>query len=290
MRQITKHAFCIVAAMFMFVASTMAQTTMKHIVDRGETLETIAERYGITKETIVQNNPQAAQFIYAGMELTIPTKVATSNDSQSINRTQSQTERTTSSPKVESSTDYSIENIENCSESNYKNWEFTYNIGYGFLKKAKGVKGSNWAYTAAFGGSSFVAKNFFLGAMIGYNSSSHHMYHNGTTAESDSYFITLPLKMGYNIEIVPPTFSIVPYVGLDINYCVKSKLNYKIGKESFSGDTGLDGKFAAGFRLGLKLNFGGLGLGGAFVLPLNDYQKSAFGEDAYPEISLGSAF
>lgn len=52
----------------------MAQIgTVKHIVDRGETLASIAKMYGTTEAKIIELNPSASQFIFVGMELTIPT-------------------------------------------------------------------------------------------------------------------------------------------------------------------------------------------------------------------------
>lgn len=53
--------------------SVMAQTnTIKHIVDRGETLQSIAKRYATTAAKIIELNPDAKQFVYVGMELVIP--------------------------------------------------------------------------------------------------------------------------------------------------------------------------------------------------------------------------
>lgn len=65
----------ILTAITVFATSLamVAQTSMtKHIVARGETLHDIATRYGTTTEKIINSNPQAAQFIYVGMELEIP--------------------------------------------------------------------------------------------------------------------------------------------------------------------------------------------------------------------------
>ena len=50
--------------------SVMADTT--HVVNRGETLQSIAQKYGVAVDQIIAANPQASQFIYVGMELTIP--------------------------------------------------------------------------------------------------------------------------------------------------------------------------------------------------------------------------
>lgn len=55
------------------VCLAVAQTsTIKHTVDRGETLTSIAQRYGTTEAKIIELNPDAKQFIYVGMELIIP--------------------------------------------------------------------------------------------------------------------------------------------------------------------------------------------------------------------------
>lgn len=61
--------------LFALVSSStvFAQTaTTKHIVERGETVESIAQKYGVTKDEIVKLNPDAAQFVYVGMELVVP--------------------------------------------------------------------------------------------------------------------------------------------------------------------------------------------------------------------------
>lgn len=43
-----------------------------HVVERGETLTTIAKTYGVTEQALVKANPDAASFCYVGMVLTIP--------------------------------------------------------------------------------------------------------------------------------------------------------------------------------------------------------------------------
>lgn len=46
--------------------------TIKHIVDRGETLASVAKLYCTTTERIVELNPDASDLVYAGMELDVP--------------------------------------------------------------------------------------------------------------------------------------------------------------------------------------------------------------------------
>lgn len=65
-----------VTALLCLSLSVAAQTTAQvatHIVERGETLNSIAQKYGVTEQQILDINPDAAQFIYVGMELNIPT-------------------------------------------------------------------------------------------------------------------------------------------------------------------------------------------------------------------------
>ena len=82
-------------AVILCAATLYAQTVRKHIVERGETLETIATRYGVTTEDIVKLNPDAAQFVYVGMELTLPEKPAQAARQDSV---------TTETPVAEPST------------------------------------------------------------------------------------------------------------------------------------------------------------------------------------------
>lgn len=48
--------------------------TVTHIVDRGETLASIAKLYGVTNGKLIELNPDASDFVYVGMELTVPYK------------------------------------------------------------------------------------------------------------------------------------------------------------------------------------------------------------------------
>lgn len=57
---------------FGFSAAIAQTSTIKHTVDRGETLHSIAKRYATTEAKIIELNPDAAQFVYVGMELVIP--------------------------------------------------------------------------------------------------------------------------------------------------------------------------------------------------------------------------
>ncbi len=74
-RRLFARTLVSIVALIMTVMTVFAQTsTVKHIVARGETLEDIAKTYNVTKDEIISLNPSAGQFVYVGMELTIPQK------------------------------------------------------------------------------------------------------------------------------------------------------------------------------------------------------------------------
>lgn len=72
---------------------TMAQSqTVTHVVQRGETLESIAEYYKVSVEDINKANPNADGIVYVGMKLVVPTNStiqnsATKEESQSVRET-----------------------------------------------------------------------------------------------------------------------------------------------------------------------------------------------------------
>lgn len=47
-----------------------------HTIARGETLTSIAKRYSVSEAQIIELNPDAAQFVYVGMDLKIPVVAA----------------------------------------------------------------------------------------------------------------------------------------------------------------------------------------------------------------------
>ena len=69
-----KHYFLVLSILLSTLVSFTAMADLTHIVDRGETLGDIAKKYGVSENDIIRLNPDAAQFVYVGMELVIPGK------------------------------------------------------------------------------------------------------------------------------------------------------------------------------------------------------------------------
>lgn len=77
LKQIRTAIFIIVA----LTAASSAGAETRHILERGETLESVAKKYGITTEQIIALNPDAKSFTYVGVELIIPETATTRSDS-----------------------------------------------------------------------------------------------------------------------------------------------------------------------------------------------------------------
>ena len=99
------------ALLFMISMPLSAQPTLKHTVDVGETLASIARRYGTTEARIIEINPEAADFIYVGMQLTIPLAPApqSAENSGQAHDGPDAFETETISPLLQQQTDVSVQ-------------------------------------------------------------------------------------------------------------------------------------------------------------------------------------
>lgn len=71
LRKLFTAALVSAVMLFSVAVTCYAQEIVTHIVQRGETIESIAGKYGTTADTILRLNPDAADFVYVGMELKI---------------------------------------------------------------------------------------------------------------------------------------------------------------------------------------------------------------------------
>lgn len=111
--------FFLLCGLLSVFATAMADN--HHTVSEGETLRDIANRYGITIESLRSHNPQLAQQFYAGMVLTIPT---------------SQTQPTTATGQSAAQDSYQQANNQSSErQSLFKNHTnlFTLNVGLGSI-------------------------------------------------------------------------------------------------------------------------------------------------------------
>lgn len=80
------HIKSTVIALIVALLSCNRVAAFEHIVDKGETLESIALKYGITTQTIIRSNPGVDDFFYGGMKLDIPYKNSTAASSSAAEK------------------------------------------------------------------------------------------------------------------------------------------------------------------------------------------------------------
>lgn len=66
-----KKILCIILLAVNILLS-LAQTMQKHTVQRGETLESVAQKYGVTVAAMKEANPNIGEYFYVGMVLNVP--------------------------------------------------------------------------------------------------------------------------------------------------------------------------------------------------------------------------
>ncbi len=285
-------AICMV---ILSVGWAVAQTeTVKHIVERGETLSSIAEHYSITKDRIIELNPSAAQFVYVGMELTIPVETTTNpvKKERASQQTITAYDQQNSSNRYIDSSNRNIDNSRKYVDDDYAKWRYGLRFTYGFLPKPEqeDVNGNAYIFTVSVGANYYFTKSIYAGARFGYANSqsiSSMRIDGYQNFKQQSHAIILPLEVGYDYFLVEDKVSVVPYAGIDINCVVKSTMETGVGTDTEKESIDIDNNFSACGRVGLRFNLWGLELGGSFVLPFGDQYGEKKG---FPEISLGGRF
>lgn len=284
-------ALCMVA---ICVCSAVAQTnTVQHTVDRGETLASIARRYATTEAKIIELNPDARQFVYVGMVLTIPVD----NVAEAVNDRQPlQNDVVEQGTSVLLTKNPSNQGSQDTGEYASQKWSFGTGIAYGFLPKAKteGASANSFAFSYSLSAKYNFTKSFYVGAGLGYSFVNSNMSVNTGIGQymnlsSDTHFIFIPLEIGYRFYLIDNKVALTPYAGLDINYAVHCTAEEGVGKDKEKKSVDLDNRLGVKERIGLRLSLCslGLGIGGSYVFATDDN----FGvDDGYPEVSVSFEF
>lgn len=214
-------------------------STSKHVVERGETLASIAKHYSVTEEEIIKLNPDAAQFVYVGMELTIPAvKVndAMKEDNQKKMHNNFITQNTS---------DHFITNSSNntgFSKDDHTKFEKELYIGVSMNNFiGDDIKDSDMkvGFNAGFAARYYVINDLFLEGSLGIstkgykseNKSSSGYYWDDEGLNYDgfiskkytSYNLDLPIMVGYKLT-VNDDFNIKLKVGPYLTYALSGKL------------------------------------------------------------------
>ena len=274
---------------------TMAQSqTVTHVVQRGETIESIAEYYKVSVEDINKANPNADGIVYVGMKLNIPTsskpQIVSNNDNQGGSTyTQENNIKHHSNNKVYQEHKYKAAKNE---DEKVGKFEFAGELGFGFIKGA-----DNFMYEATVGANYRLPYNLYIGARIGYNSANYtgliKIEGQSINAKQNYHLLEIPIEFGYSLKNESETLGLIPFVGFNTNIGLSGKYKQRIlgtgGKEE-PQKVKIGGKVGIGARVGVRVCLWGFDITGSYQIPLNDKQKGWFGKDAFPEITLAWGF
>lgn len=274
---------------------TMAQSqTVTHVVQRGETIESIAEYYKVSVEDINKANPNADDIVYVGMKLNIPTsskpQIVSNNDNQGGSTyTQENNIKHHSNNKVYQEHKYKAAKNE---DEKVGKFEFAGELGFGFIKGA-----DNFMYEATVGANYRLPYNLYIGARIGYNSANYtgliKIEGQNINAKQKYHLLEIPIEFGYSLKNESETLGLIPFVGFNTNIGLSGKYKQRIlgtgGKEE-PQKVKIGGKVGIGARVGVRVCLWGFDITGSYQIPLNDKQKGWFGKDAFPEITLAWGF
>ena len=274
---------------------TMAQSqTVTHVVQRGETIESIAEYYKVSVEDINKANPNADGIVYVGMKLNIPTsskpQIVSNNDNQGGSTyTQENNIKHHSNNKVYQEHKYKAAKNE---DEKVGKFEFAGELGFGFIKGA-----DNFMYEATVGANYRLPYNLYVGARIGYNSANYtgliKIEGQNINAKQNYHLLEIPIEFGYSLKNESETLGLIPFVGFNTNIGLSGKYKQRIlgtgGKEE-PQKVKIGGKVGIGARVGVRVCLWGFDITGSYQIPLNDKQKGWFGKDAFPEITLAWGF
>lgn len=270
---------------------TMAQSqTVTHVVQRGETIESIAQYYNVSVEDINKANPNADGVVYVGMKLNIPT-------SSDFPKTTPKEAPKNMAPIQKQVTENHTENYvkHNDTQNNDEKvgkFEFAGELGFGFIKGA-----DNFMYEATVGANYRLPYNIYVGARIGYNSANYIglTKYEGRSIEVEQkyHFLEIPLELGYALKNTSETLGVIPFVGFNTNIGLSGKNKLRTlgtGGKTESQKVKIGGKVGLGARVGVRVCLWGFDITGSYQIPLNDKQKGWFGKDAFPEITLAWGF
>ena len=270
------------------VSFAIAQTsTIKHTVDRGETLQSIAKRYATTEAKIIELNPDAAQFVYVGMELTIPA-VKVNDAVKEDNSKTLYNNFVTQNTSDHFITNSALINTD-FSKNNHTKFEKELYVGISMnnftgddIKNSDMKVGFNAGVTARY----YVVNDFFLEGSLGistkgYKSDSESSsgsywddegpnYDGSISTKYTSYNLDLPILVGYKLA-VNDDFNIKLKVGPYLTYALSGKLKEEgywteyedihssatehINKETKIGDMNGFKNFGYGIHAGISADY-----------------------------------
>lgn len=224
----------LLSLMFAMFATLGYAQTRTHMVRQGESLESIADMYGLSVFALLHANPDFTGEVYPGLAMAIP-----QTDLEGKRRF----------------------------TSGYKGvGSFVSELGFQYLgiggDTKEYYKSFNYGIFADFGYRYFLTDYLFAEGLIGgryYALRTNDVLHESSTKIVN---ITLPIHVGVRIP-VSETFSIRPYLGPRLDVPLSNKINGNNWSESVDTKAAVTAEFGLDFhfnRFGIRVDYG-LGLG-----------------------------
>ena len=280
----------------------LAQDTRTHTVKRGETIESIAQKYGTTVEAIKSANPNMGKFFIVGMKLNIPTAIptpvipVTPDNNNNVTDKLKTSDKQKELPKPQTNQDEQNNSRENSqyiidkdNESLADKWTFYAKLGAIFYKTQK----TGNTYTSSLGFEIVVfthyhfTNNFYISGGLGYLKTSASTFILRSTSksqkdESVAHNMILPVELGVRFPLYKNTYAFFIEAGPNLGYAVGGYTQIGEEKLSFSEVEKKYGKgpkrFGAFIRLTAGFDIDVLRLNAFYAIPLSE-KAANFSQD-----------
>lgn len=226
-----------------------AQNTVTHIVQRAETIESIANKYGISVADIQKANPDVKNYFYVGMQLSIPSKTV----SKTPENTQSQNEQS-NQPILSQSQQSQLSFVPtttdkgNNGESRVGTGTFVGEMSMLNLQtNLPSTFKSNWGSHIALGYRYFLHNNIFAEGFFGWQQ--HVNWEKGTGGgDYTIHYLILPIHAGVFYPL-SENWGVGFLIGPRIFFPISAK--YNVGKSSEKIET----ETVVGLDLGIDIAY-----------------------------------
>lgn len=257
--------------------TSMAQQVTTHTVAPGETLASIASKYGVSVETLTETNPETKKHLYTGMSLAIPS-AKKNNEQPVVIPAPTPTPTPVPTPAPNYDVTYSTK------EGNAGKASVASEVQFGYLIPSLGDASEfmesafSAAMSIAMGVRYYPVDNIYVEGMAGWKWITETTGFKGTKYSDKTHYtihdITLPLHVGVSIPS-SGKISLGLFGGTRIDIPVSSK------QEFHSASSKIDMPVTALIEVGLDIKFkenGGLRL---------QYDYSPSKSNKYSLISIG---
>lgn len=214
----------------------MAQNqTITHIVQRGETIESIADYYKVSVADINKANPNADGIIYVGMKLNIPASTSPKNETRTEKTTTSgiSSNENTSYVPQSSTTKKSYDN-ETTLGLQFARVKASYLFPTEMEKSSRGHYRSSYNLSFVLEGEYVFNPNIFAGFGLGYMAqgscnSDRNQDEDGIRYQqykSQYHYVMVPLSIGYRMPITK-NVNIDAYTGPVVTCVVAGNSQYR---------------------------------------------------------------